>query len=105
MTCKFTITQLYVDFIRVSVIIKWDSFDLSEIGESVITMWATFFGIAKRGKWYYQVGAGITKLGIFYYTVRQELQKGELLLQSGAGIAKWGNYCKVGQYRGEEMFS
>ena len=43
------------------------------------------FRITKQGKWDYKVG-GFTKWDNFYY------KKEKLLLQSGAGIAKW-NIC------------
>ena len=50
-------------------------------GAKFIIKWGSFF---------------ITKWGKIYYKVGQVLQSGAKLLQSGAGITKWGNYYKVG---------
>ena len=54
---------------------------LLQSGAKFITKWGSFF---------------ITKWGKIYYKVGQVLQSGAMLLQSGAGITKWGNYYKVG---------
>ena len=60
---------------------KLEQLFLLQSGAKFITKWGSFF---------------ITKWGKIYYKVRQLLQSGAILLQSGAVITKWGNYYKEG---------
>ena len=61
-----------------------------KVGQKVITKKGSF--------WYYKLGRNYYKVGqLIYYKVGQNLlQSRASLLQSRAGITKWGNYYKVG---------